>query len=243
MIDLTPLEVRKKKGDFRKIMRGYDPELVDDFLDLVADRLEQLVRENMAVGERVSILESQVADYRDREKALTEALVTAQEMREEMRKQVQKEADLTRREAEAESESIRAAAMQAREREEEALRRLRARQTQFMQTYRGFLERELAELAVMAETLEVHQNRPHYDEMAEGELTAATRHTRRGTPASTPAPPPPLTAVPPLALLSTEPEPESEPAEQIELDAPRSPGSDDDDRQDGWVSTLIERKG
>jgi DivIVA domain-containing protein len=40
MIDLTPLEVRQKKGDFRRAVRGYDPELVNDFLDLVADRRE-----------------------------------------------------------------------------------------------------------------------------------------------------------------------------------------------------------
>src|SRR5687767_8934134 len=143
MIDLTPLEVRKKKGDFRRQMRGYDPALVDDFLDLVADRLEQVVRENLTTGERIHLLEQQVADFREREKALTEALVSAQEMREDMRKQVARENELSRREAEQQAEQIRAGALQAREREEESLRRLRARQTQLLQSYRTFLEREL----------------------------------------------------------------------------------------------------
>ncbi len=32
MIDLTPLDVRKKRGDFRRGLRGYDPEEVDHFL-------------------------------------------------------------------------------------------------------------------------------------------------------------------------------------------------------------------
>ena len=32
MIDLTPLDVRKKRGDFRKMLRGYDPQEVDSFL-------------------------------------------------------------------------------------------------------------------------------------------------------------------------------------------------------------------
>ena len=45
MIDLTPLDVRKKKGDFRRAVRGYDTELVDDFLDMVAERLEELVKQ------------------------------------------------------------------------------------------------------------------------------------------------------------------------------------------------------
>ena len=155
MIDLTPLEVRKKKGDFRRVMRGYESQSVDDFLDLVADRLDQLVRENMALHERVAASDSHVSDYRERERALTEALVTAQEMREEMRRQMEREADLMRREAEAEADAIRGGAVGVREREEENIRRLRARQSQFVQGYRGFLERELAELAAIAETLDL----------------------------------------------------------------------------------------
>jgi DivIVA domain-containing protein len=185
MIDLTPLEVRKKKGDFRRAMRGYDPALVDDFLDLVADRLDELVRENMALTERTSRQDTQVAEYRERERALTEALVSAQEMREEMRRQSTQEADLARRVAEQEVAQLRAATAQEaaqlrasaqqeaaqlraavqrevaelrtglrseREREENALRSLRVRQEQFITSYRGFLQRELTELGVIAET-------------------------------------------------------------------------------------------
>jgi DivIVA domain-containing protein len=135
MIDLTPLEVRKKKGDFRRGMRGYDPQSVDDFLDLVADRMEQLVREHVAMTERLSRVEDLVNDYRERERALTEALVTAQEMREEMRKQIEREVELKRREAEADAETIRTEALQTRVREEESLRTLRARQSQLLQSY------------------------------------------------------------------------------------------------------------
>jgi cell division initiation protein len=155
MIDLTPLEVRKKKGDFRRGMRGYEPGLVDDFLDVVADRMEQLVRDNMHLTERTGRLEEQVHEYRERERALTEALVTAQEMREEMRQQTTREADLARREAETEAATILQAASHARAREEDALRRLRARQRQLLATYRAFLERELAELSVAADTLDL----------------------------------------------------------------------------------------
>ena len=35
MIDLTPLDVRNKRGDFKKLLRGYDPQEVDVFLELV----------------------------------------------------------------------------------------------------------------------------------------------------------------------------------------------------------------
>jgi DivIVA domain-containing protein len=160
MIDLTPLDVRKKKGDFKRGLRGYDAAQVDDFLDIVADRMETLVREHSSFTERVARLEQQVAEYREREKALTEALVTAQEMREEMRAQVAREAELLRRQAEQEAGRIRADATQLREREEEMLRDLRSRQMQFVQTYRTFLERELADLQSIARGLEMTLGAP-----------------------------------------------------------------------------------
>lgn len=155
MIDLTPLEVRKKKGDFKRALRGYDASLVDDFLDLVADRLEELVRGKMAMEERLRTLEGRLAEFTAREKGLTDALVSAQEMREETRAQVIRETELARREAEAEAERIRQAAHRDREREEDTLRRLRARQRQLVTSYRTFLERELSELDVVRETLEL----------------------------------------------------------------------------------------
>ncbi|MEN8375779.1 MAG: DivIVA domain-containing protein, partial [Gemmatimonadota bacterium] len=142
MIDLTPLEVRQKKADFPKGLRGYEPGHVDDFLDLVADRLEALVKDNRRLGEEIAELRSSAGEYKDREKALTEALVSAQQMREEVREQATKEASLMRREAEHEAERVRDEAMRAIEKEEETLRRLRARQRQLVEGYRTMLERE-----------------------------------------------------------------------------------------------------
>ena len=238
MIDLTPLEVRKKKGDFRRIMRGYDPALVDDFLDMVADRMEQLVRQNLAVNERLSVLEAQVSDFKEREKALTEALVTAQEMRNEIRDQVQKEADIARRHAESQAETIRVSALTARQKEEEAIRRLRARQMQLLSSYRSFLERELAELTVMAETLEVSRSRPVFmeeplpgdedlDVSLEPPRPAAAPPARPATQTRAQAPETSTsgkTPVQPLGAAQLEPEDDSAPTETA------------------WVSTLIERK-
>lgn len=153
MIELTPLEIRQKKGDFPRSVRGYSRDLVDDFLELVADRVEGLVRENMEVSRRVNELEEALDDYRERDAALTEALVAAQEAGEETRKQARKDAELVRREAELEAEGLRGKAVEAREEERQALRRLRARRAQFVRSYQSFLERELAELQVVVNAL------------------------------------------------------------------------------------------
>ena len=56
MIDLTPLDVRKKRGDFGKALRGYDAEEVDAFLELVSERMEELVKENLQLSERTERL-------------------------------------------------------------------------------------------------------------------------------------------------------------------------------------------
>ena len=146
MIDLTPLDVRKKKGDFRRVMRGYDPEAVDNFLDEVVARMEELVRENAAVSALVAGMTEAIAEYREREKAMNEALVGAQQLREDMRQQAQREADLALREARAEGERIIAGAKRQVTLALEALRRVQAQRVRFVRLFRALVERQLNEI-------------------------------------------------------------------------------------------------
>lgn len=155
MIDLTPLEVRQKKGDFRRAFRGYDAELVNDFLDLVADRMEELVKENMGLRDRVEALEGELERFRAKEKSLTEALVSSQEMREDAQKQAERSAEMVLREAELKAREREDRAAQTLAREEIEIRRLKARRAQLVRSFRQFLERELAELDILEETLDL----------------------------------------------------------------------------------------
>ncbi len=146
MIDLTPLDVRKKKGDFRRSVRGYDPELVDDFLDMVAERLEELVKQNIALTERAEHLQEQVASFREREKALNEALVTAQQLRAEARVQADRELELIRKEAQSQAERIVEEGQRSFREVTREVEALNARRRQFIGTFRMLLERYLADL-------------------------------------------------------------------------------------------------
>ena len=143
MIDLTPLDVRKKKGDFRRAVRGYDTELVDDFLDMVAERMEELVKENVALGERSELLQEQIASFRDREKALNDALVTAQQLRADAQAQAEREANLMRRAERIVEEGQRS--LRELRREVEVLN---ARRKQFVRAFRTMLERYLSDLEI-----------------------------------------------------------------------------------------------
>lgn len=155
MIDLTPLEVRQKKDDFRRSFRGYDAELVNDFLDLVADRMEELVKENMALNDSVETLEQELTEYREKEAALSDALMAAQRLREDARKHAEKESELMIREAKAQAEEARQQAAKALAREEETLREVRARRAQLVESFRRLLEREIGELGIIEESLEL----------------------------------------------------------------------------------------
>lgn len=151
MIDLTPLDVRKKKGDFRRALRGYEPDPVDGFLDLAADRLEELVRENAMLRERNMQLAEQLSSYRSRENAMNEALVTAQQLREEVRAQASREAELVLREARAEAERIVAGARQSAAAVAESMRRIQGQRARFLRSFRALVERQLAEVEMEEE--------------------------------------------------------------------------------------------
>ncbi len=154
MIDLTPLDVRNKRGDFKKLLRGYDPQEVDVFLEIVAERLENLVRETLALRERTATLEQQVGAQSGREQAVQDALVSAQELRADIHTQAQREADHVLREAEsgarqlaAEAEaSVRNQLRDAERRLEQgrdALEEMERRRTRFLKAFRQLLEREI----------------------------------------------------------------------------------------------------
>lgn len=154
MIDLTPLDVRKKHEDFKRILRGFDPQEVQGFLEIAAERMEELVRENLQLAERSEALQSQVSSQTGREQAVQDALVTAQELRSDMRSQSQREADLVlaeaqteaRRmlnEAEAEVRSMVRDAQRSLDQGQDALEEMERRRGRFLREFRQLLEREL----------------------------------------------------------------------------------------------------
>jgi DivIVA domain-containing protein len=146
MIDLTPLDVKKKKGDFRRSVRGYDPASVDDFLEQVATRMEGLVRENLETAARLSSMTEAIGGYRERERAMNEALVSAQQLREDMREQAAREADLVLREARAEAERIVGEARRQATAAAEALRRIEGQRVRFLRLFRTLVERQMNEI-------------------------------------------------------------------------------------------------
>jgi DivIVA domain-containing protein len=141
MIDLTPLDVRKKKDDFRRSVRGYDAQQVDAFLAVVADCLERHVREHVVLSDRIEQQKHQLESYRAREKALNEALLAAQELREEARLQSERDAAVRLREAEMRADAVLADAERAVRLCHDKVEDLKATRSRFLAALRKLLER------------------------------------------------------------------------------------------------------
>src|SRR6201999_3420806 len=101
---LTPLDVRRY--EFGKALRGYDPERVDQFREQVAEELERLTRVNADLDAKAKGFHEQLRAFRERDKAINDALISAQQLRGEIREQAEKEAQLIVREAKADGERI-----------------------------------------------------------------------------------------------------------------------------------------
>ena len=146
---LTPLDVRRY--DFGKAMRGYDPKRVEQFREQVADELERLTKAVVELDTKAKGFHEQLRAFRERDKALNDALVSAQQLRNEIRESSEREASLIVREARAAGEEVLEGARAEVRKIEAHLQELeRARRTHLAQL-RHMTERQLAEIAA-AET-------------------------------------------------------------------------------------------
>ena len=152
---LTPVDVRRY--EFGTQMRGYDKARVDQFRAQVADELERMARVNQDLDAKARGFHEQLRAFRERDKALNEALVSAQQMRQETKEQAEREGSLIRREAQAEADRVArearveadrlldAARVEVRklERQVDGLERLRK---SYLVQMRKMAEQQLAEL-------------------------------------------------------------------------------------------------
>ena len=145
--NLTPLDIRKQ--EFRKTLRGYDTLSVEDFQMRVAEALERAMRERQVLEERVSALTDQLRVFREREKAMNEALVAAQQLRQDSRAAAEREGQVIVREAEAEAKRLLDQARSAETAVKVKMAETERQFQQYMGGFRALLERQLAELRAL----------------------------------------------------------------------------------------------
>jgi cell division initiation protein len=148
---LTPLDVRRT--EFPAALRGYDRARVDEFRDRVANELERLTRLNHELENKAKGFHEQLRAFRERDKALNEALVSAQQLRAETKDQAEREAQLALREAKAEGDRLIDAAKAEVRRLASEIEGLERSRRAYLAQLRSLVARQLAEIdAIPAES-------------------------------------------------------------------------------------------
>ena len=141
---LTSIDVRR--FDFGRSLRGYDPTKVEQFRDQVAEEMDRLNRINSDLDTKARSFHEQLRAFRERDKALNEALVTAQQLRAEVRDQAEREAQLVLKEARAEADRIVESARSDVRRMEQELDALDRSRRTYLAQMRALLARQLSEV-------------------------------------------------------------------------------------------------
>ena len=141
---LTALDVRRY--DFGTAFRGYEKARVEQFREQVAAELERLVRAGTELEQKARNFHEQLRVFRERDRALNDALVAAQQMGTATREAAEREADLIRREARAVADRILEEARREAERLVSEARREASRQSEQLRGEQRRLEEETASL-------------------------------------------------------------------------------------------------
>ncbi|MBW6410919.1 DivIVA domain-containing protein [Clostridium weizhouense] len=89
---LTPMDITNK--EFKKGIRGYNIEEVDEFLEEIVNNYEELYKENSNLKEKLTNINEKVEHYSKIESTIQNTLVLAQNAAEQAKSSAQKEAEL-----------------------------------------------------------------------------------------------------------------------------------------------------
>jgi cell division initiation protein len=170
---ITPLDIQQQR--FRTTFRGLDKGEVDAFLNLIASEVESLNRRAHEFEEDVRRQRNVLDEYRDREQALKETMITAQKITEDIKAGAQKEAELIIANAELEAERIVSAAQQRLVGLLEEINELKRQRCVFLERLRGVLNTH-------QKLLEMEENLPTDSVHIEANLSVLRRPDRASAP-------------------------------------------------------------
>lgn len=138
---ITPMDIQQKQFHLR--LRGFDIREVDAFLAEVAEEVEAIIRDQMALKEELHHKELDLQRLREAETMLKNTLLTTQQVIEEMKNNAKKEAELIIREAEDRAEAAMEEAHRRLAQISEEIVSLKREKRIFMEKLRGLIEMHL----------------------------------------------------------------------------------------------------
>jgi len=101
---ITPLDIQHKVFDTQ--WRGYNKPQVDQFLEEIAESVEELTRDNLVLKEKLSGKDEELSQLKRAESTLTSTLISTQSFVDQLKRGAQRDADLIVKEAELKAEEI-----------------------------------------------------------------------------------------------------------------------------------------
>ena len=141
---ITPADIENK--DFSRVKKGYSPEEVDDFLDLIILDMEKLIRENRQLKEELGKAHVQVDKHMSTETSVYETLEAAKSLMNDIAASAERRAEILLKNAELEANLITREAKESISRYTDEGNRLRERVETLRERYKKMLESELERL-------------------------------------------------------------------------------------------------
>ncbi len=104
MMRITPLDIQHKVFDTQ--WRGYNKVQVDQFLEEIAESVEEIAKENLVLKEKLSGKDDELGQLKRAESTLTSTLISTQSFVDQLKRGAQRDADLVVKEAELKAEEI-----------------------------------------------------------------------------------------------------------------------------------------
>jgi cell division initiation protein len=135
---ITPLDIQQQQ--FRVRFRGFDMVEVDNFLDLLANEFEELLKENSQIREEDRGKAERIIQLEAGEKELRDTLVSVQRITEEMKNNARKEGELIIEEAKLNARKILEAAQAQALQIEGEINQLKRQRAEFEASLRATVE-------------------------------------------------------------------------------------------------------
>ena len=94
---ITPLDIQHKVLD--RQWRGYHKTQVDQFLEEIAETVEELTKENMMLKEKLTGKDEELKQLKRAESTLTSTLISTQSFVDQLKRGAQRDSDLIVKEA------------------------------------------------------------------------------------------------------------------------------------------------
>ena len=155
---ITPLDM--KKQEFAVKFRGYAPEEVHSYLEMAASELEDALRKNLELEQKINMLEERLGSYTRMETVLQETLLTTQKTAEETKATAEKKAQAMIAEAQLMAQKIAGEVNEKLVAVQREIADLHNQKESFSINLRSLLETQLSLLEMAEKRMEARQETP-----------------------------------------------------------------------------------